>query len=151
MKVRRIHVTAQTPAGAAAIYGLLADGSSWPRWSPIESVSLEQPGDPRPEGVGAVRALGRGRIVGRDQILDLVPGRRFAYASRSGLPVRDYVGEVDLADDPGGGTTIHWRASFSPKVPGTGWLLERGITRFLDECAHGLAAYSAASSDADAA
>ena len=151
MKVRRIHVTAQTPAAAETIYPLLADGSSWPGWSPIESVELESPGDGRPDGVGAIRVLRRGRIVGRDQILELVPSRRFAYASRSGLPVRDYVGEVDLADDPGGGTTIHWRASFSPKVPGTGWLLQRGITRFLDQCANGLAAYSAATTDADAA
>ena len=148
MKRREINVTAVTPATAEVVYGLLADHTTWPAWSTIESVEIERPGDPPPEGVGAIRVNRRGRTTGRDEILELVPGRRFKYASLSGLPIRDYIGEVELSPASGGGTSIHWHSSFFPKTPGTGWVLERGIRKFLDECASGLAEYAAKSSDA---
>ena len=142
MGPRRIEVTKHSAAAPDAVFALLADGNTWPRWSPIESFELERPGDPPPEGVGAIRVFRRGRTTGRDQIVEIVPGRRFGYASLSGLPVRDYRAFVELAPD-GDGTTIRWQASFAPKVPGTGWLLERGLRRFLGECAAGVAAHAA--------
>ena len=67
----------------------------------------------------------------------------------SGLPFRDYVGEVDLESTQGGWTTILWHSSFVPKVFGTGWLVERGIRRFLEQCAHGLAEYARSTSAVD--
>ena len=58
--------------------------------------------------------------------------------------MRDYVGEVVLERSPGGGTTIDWHSSFSTtSPPGTGWLVERGIAKFLGQCARGLAAHAA--------
>ena len=141
MRRRHIDVSATTPAPAPAVYRLLADGSTWPRWSPMDSVELERPGDPPPEGVGAIRVNRRGRTTGRDRITELVPDRRLAYESLSGLPIREYTGVVEL-DEADGATTIRWRSSFFPKVPGTGWVLECGITRFLQQCADGLAAYA---------
>jgi len=56
--------------------------------------------------------------------------------------VRDYRARVELEPD-GDGTTIRWQASFAPKLAGTGWLLQRGLRRFLDQCAQGLAEHSA--------
>jgi Polyketide cyclase / dehydrase and lipid transport len=101
--VRRlgIKVTAESPATAEVGYALLADGASWPAWSPIDSVELETPGDPPPEGVGAIRVNRRGRTTGRDQIIELIPNRRIRYATLSGLPIR--MGEVDLQPAPGSG------------------------------------------------
>jgi len=145
---REVNVSAVTPARAEVVYELLADHSTWPAWSSIESVELERAGDPPPEGVGAIRVNKRGRVTGRDQILELTPGKRFKYAALSGLPVRDYIGEVDLSPAPGGGTAVNWHSSFSPKMPGTGWALQRGIRQFLDECVLGLAEYAAESSNA---
>jgi hypothetical protein len=139
---RHIEVTAHSHAARDVVFVLLADGTTWPRWSPIESFELERPGDPPPEGPGAIRIFRRGRTIGRDQIVEVVPGRRFGYASLSGLPVRDYRAHVDL-EPQANGTTIRWQASFLPVVPGTGWLLERGLRRFLDQCAQGLAEHSA--------
>ena len=141
MRRRHIDVTKHSTATPEAVFALLADGSTWPRWSPIEAFELEQPGDPPPEGVGAIRVFRRGRTTGRDQIVELVPGRRLGYVSLSGLPVRDYRANVDLESD-GDGTRIRWQASFAPKVPGTGWLLERSLRRFLCECAAGVAAHA---------
>ena len=150
MRRRRIEVSATSVASPGAVYALLTDGSTWPQWSPIESFELEQPGDGAPEGVGAIRVFRRGRTTGRDQVLELVPDRRLRYASLSGLPVRDYVGEVELEPVPGG-TLIRWHSSFVPAVRGTGWLVERGIRRFLAGCVRGLAEYAASHHDASAA
>jgi hypothetical protein len=149
VRLREIHVRRVVPARPEAVYQLLIDGPSWTRWSPIESVELEQKGDPPPEGVGAIRVLKMGRTTGRDQILELVPNRTFKYATLSGLPIRDYVGQVDL-ELVAGGTGIHWHSSFLPKVPGTGWVVQRGIARFLERCATGLAECAASSSDTSA-
>ena len=139
---RHIEVSKHSPARPDTVFALLVDGDTWPSWSPIESFELERAGDPPPEGVGAIRVFRRGRTTGRDQIVEIVPGRRFGYVSLAGLPVRDYRAHVDLEPDRDG-TTIRWQASFAPTVPGTGRLLERGLRRFLDQCAQGLADRSA--------
>jgi hypothetical protein len=139
---RHIEVTKHSAAAPDAVFALLVDGNSWPSWSQIEAFRLERAGDPPPEGVGAIRVFRRGRTTGRDQIVEIVPGRRFGYASLSGLPVREYRAHIDLEPD-GDGTRIRWQASFAPKVPGTGWLLERGLRRFLSDCAAGVAAHAA--------
>jgi hypothetical protein len=135
---RHIDVTAHSRATPDVVFSLLADGSSWPRWSPIESFELEREGDPSPEGQGAIRVFRRGRTTGRDQIVDVAPDRLFRYVSLSGVPVRDYQAEVEL-EIVAGGTEIRWHASFVSKMPGTGWLLERGLRRFLSQSAKGLA------------
>jgi hypothetical protein len=76
-----------------------------------------------------------------------VPERRFAYAHTSNLPIRDYRGEVDLRP-AGAGTEIRWASSFAPKVPGTGWLLRRGLDGFVAKLATGLAEHAARVADA---
>jgi hypothetical protein len=141
VKVRQIDVTAHSSANADAVFALLADGATWPNWAPIDSFGLERAGDPPPEGVGAIRVFKRGRVTGRDEIVEIVPGRRLGYVSISGLAIKDYRATVDLEEssDPNGGTTIRWQASFSPKIPGTGRILQRGIGRFLQQCADGAA------------
>ncbi|HWM19681.1 MAG TPA: SRPBCC family protein [Ilumatobacteraceae bacterium] len=137
MRLRQIDVNARTTASADAVFRLLADGSTWPNWAPIDSFELERSGDPPPEGVGAIRVFKRGRVTGRDEIVEIVPGRRLGYVSISGLAIKDYRATVDL-EDASDGTAINWRASFSPKIPGTGAILQRGIRRFLQQCADGL-------------
>jgi hypothetical protein len=142
---RRLHaqVEVHTPADAATVYALLRDGASWPIWSPIESFELERAGVGEPEGVGAIRIFRKGRVTGRDEVAELVPDRCFGYRHLSGLPVRDYRGDVDL-EPAQGGTRIRWHISFLPCWPGTGWLLRRGVARLISQCARGLAAHTAA-------
>jgi hypothetical protein len=138
MRRRHIEVAAHSRATADAIFALLTDGSTWPRWSPIDAFELEREGDPPPEGPGAIRVFHRGRTTGRDEIVDVAPDRHLGYVSLSGVPVRDYRADVELTLSVDG-TDIRWRATFLPKMPGTGWLLERELRRFLRQCAQGLA------------
>jgi uncharacterized protein YndB with AHSA1/START domain len=140
---QRIEHHATTTADPATVYALLRDGASWPSWSPIESFELERPGTDEPEGVGAVRLFRGGRVVGHDEIVELVPERRLVYAHTSNLPVRDYRGEVHL-EPAGEGTAIRWVSTFAPKIPGTGWLLRRGLDGFIAKMTTGLAEGAAA-------
>jgi len=140
--VQRIDVTARSAADAQTIYRLLADGRTWPTWSPIGSFT---PGDPAevPEKVGDIRLFRTGRTLSRERIVELVPGRRVSYELLAGLPLRGYRADVDLTPEAGG-TVIHWRSRFTAKVPGTGWLYRWALGRFIQRCADGLARHAAA-------
>ena len=56
----------------------------------------------------------------------------YSYVLLSGLPVKDYRGDVTL-EPVDGGTRITWRSTFQPKVPLTGWLWRRALHRFVGE------------------
>lgn len=143
MRRYQIDVTAPTEADPATVYALLRKGATWPDWSVIDSFELEREGTDEPEGVGAVRLLRNGRIVGHDEITGFTKDRSFSYAHTSSLPVRDYRGEVTLTPTETG-TTIHWRVSYVPRYIGTGWFLHRALTRFITQMTRGLAGYATA-------
>ena len=130
-----IEVTARSASSPDEVYERLADAATWASWSPMSNVVVESG-----TGVGEIRRLTRGRTVGRDETTELVPGKRFAYRSLGGLPVRDYEATVDLSPVDGGGTDITWRSAFEPTIPLTGALMRTGIARFLQQCADGVAA-----------
>lgn len=142
MGKHRIDVRVQTTAGRQAVYALLLDGASWPVWGPFDAFELERPGDDELAGVGAIRVFRAGRITSREQVVELVPDQRLGYELLSGLPLRDYRANVDL-DPVNGGTAIHWHSSFDPRWPGTGWLYQMTLVRFIQRCAEGLAAHAA--------
>jgi hypothetical protein len=145
-----IDVSSHSAASADAVYHLLADGSTWPTWSPIDSFTLDDPGqladsgDSQPEGLDAIRIFRTGRSTSRERVVERVPGRRLSYVLLAGLPLRGYRADVDLTPASGGGTDITWQSSFTAKVPGTGWLYRQALRRFIQRCADGLAAYAAA-------
>jgi hypothetical protein len=139
MALQVIDVTATTGADPASVYALLADGATWPEWSPLGSFELIAPGDGTPEGLGAVRLFTTGRHRSRERVVTCQPGLVFAYELEAGLPLRDYRAVVRLTSTPEG-TTINWHSTFRPKVPGTGWLYRRELGKFIGQTVEGLAA-----------
>ncbi len=135
--------TATTRAAPAAVYALLADGATWPQWSPIGSFDLIEPGDGSPEGVGAVRLFTTGRVKSREGVVERRPGEVFSYVLESGVAVRDYLAVVTLTPVDGGGTSIRWRSTFRPKVPGSGWIYRRQLGGFIGQTVARLAAAAA--------
>ena len=133
-----IDETVTTRADPAAVYALLADGSTWPEWSPLGSFALA-PGDGTPEGLGAVRLFTTGRHKSRERVVTCRRGEVFAYELEAGLPLRDYKAVITLMPQ-GGGTTINWRSTFGARVPGTGWLYRRELGKFIRKTVEGLAA-----------
>jgi hypothetical protein len=134
-----IEHSAASEAAPDAVYGLLADGSTWPSWSPLGSFELIEPGDGVPEGLGAVRLFTTGRHKSRERVVERRPGEAFSYVLEAGLPLRDYRAEVTLTP-AGGGTAIRWRSTFRAKVPGTGWLYRWQLGKFIGQTVDGLAA-----------
>jgi polyketide cyclase/dehydrase/lipid transport protein len=134
-----IDVTVTTGADPASVYALLADGATWPEWSPLGSFELLAPGDGTPEGLGAVRLFTTGRHKSRERVVTCQSGKVFAYELEAGLPLRDYRAVVRLTSTPEG-TAINWRSTFRPKVPGTGWLYRRELGKFIRRTVEGLAA-----------
>jgi hypothetical protein len=143
--MRTIDLSARTDADPATVYAVLLDGERWPEWTPIDAVALEPPagpGAPPAQGVGDVRVLRIGRFPSRQRVVALRPDARFEYAE-PGPAFREYRASVDLTPEPAGGTAIRWHAAFAPRVPGTGWLLERVTRRFLGQMLAGLTAHAA--------
>lgn len=148
MPVQVIEETARTTGDPQTVYELLADGSTWPSWSPLGSFELLAPGDGSPEGLGAVRLFTTGRHQSRERVVERRPGQSFAYVLEAGLAVRDYKAVITLTPDADGGTTINWRSTFTAKVPGTGGLYRRRLGAFIAQCVEGLAAAAEAQSTA---
>ena len=142
MVQRVIEHEVTSEASPAAVFALLADGSTWPRWSAIDSFELVEKGDGEPEGVGAVRIFRTGRVKSRERVVTAQPNEVFSYVLVSGLALADYRAVVTLRP-AGAGTSIQWRSTFRAKVPGSGWIYQRQLGRFIGQTAKDLAAAAA--------
>jgi hypothetical protein len=139
-----IEHTVTAEADPPAVFRLLADGSTWPEWSPIGSFQLLEQGDGSPEGVGAIRLFTTGRVKSRERVVERRPDEVFSYVLERGLAIRDYRAVITLCRSGGpGATTIHWRSTFRSKVPGTGGLYRRQLGKFIKETVDGLATAAA--------
>jgi len=124
--------TATVPASPSQVWDVLSDHEGMAHWGPGLSVSLRTPGTDERNGVGAVRVIdARGpapAIV--EEVTAFEPGRRLAYRALSGVPLRNYRGEVVLRA-VAGGTEIAYTVSADQRVPIVEQLVVRGIARAL--------------------
>ncbi len=134
--------SAWSAAPPGSVYDLLCSAATWPGWSPIGSFRLEREGAEGGESLGAIRAFKTGTVTSREEIVGLRPGRTFSYASLSGMPIRSHRADVEISERDGG-TAITWSEDFQAKLPGTGWLIEWFLRRFVQRCADGLAGHAA--------
>lgn len=139
MSVHRIDVHATSPASPEAVWALLADATTWPEWSDFEEATIEQPDADGGQGVGSRRRFKVGRTRSREEIVAFEPPRHVAYVLLSGLPVRDYRGDVVLTGTGNGGTDIHWHSEFRPRIPGTGAFVVKKLGAFIQTLADALA------------
>jgi hypothetical protein len=139
-----IEHTVTTTATPAAVFALLRDGSTWPSWSPLGSFELIEPGQGRPEGLGAVRLFTTGRHTSRERVVIVEPDTTFSYVLEAGLPLRDYQAVITLVPRGGGGTSVTWCSTFVAKRPGTGWIYRRALGSFIEKTVVGLAEAAAA-------
>lgn len=135
-------VSADSMASPAAIWALLADGTTWPTWSPIGSFHLEKEGADGGESLGAIRVFKTGTTKSREELLELTPGTRLRYSALSGMPFRNHEASVELTPNDTG-TTITWHEQWDAHRPGSGWLLKRFLSGFVQKCADGLASHAA--------
>lgn len=144
MSRQSFEAVAESAAPPDVVFALLADSTGWRRWAGplIRESTWDREGDPAPGGIGAVRKLGGYPIYSREEIVAYDPPHHLAYVMISGQPVRDYRADVLLRESPGG-TTITWRGSFVPVVPGTGPLMRRFLGAVVGGFTRRLADYAA--------
>ena len=138
MTQQEIDIRKTTEASPAAVWTLLDDSATWPAWTPIERFELVTPRGP--DGLGEVRTFKTGRVTVREEIIERVRARRLSYKLLDGLAVRHYRAEIDLTQRPdASGTEIRWHTTFKPKLPGSGWLYRRALTKATQQFVDGLA------------
>lgn len=114
----RYRVSRHVAASPARVWGVVSDHTGMPRWTPFHRAVLERPGQPHPNGVGAVRSL---HLIGpstREEVLDFEPPHRLRYRLLSGLPFRDYIGELTIEPE-GTGSRLSTDLRFRARIPGT--------------------------------
>jgi hypothetical protein len=126
-----ILATAQSNADPSRVFGLLKDGSTWPRWSMFKAFELERAGIPDPLGVGAIRVFVTRTTRAREQVVEIIPDRQLSYILLSGLPLRNYRADVLLNPGPAGGTLVRWSARFEVEKRWTAWFWEYLMQRVL--------------------
>jgi hypothetical protein len=141
--MQKYSVTAQSSADPSIVYGLLIDGRTWPSWMGVDSVEtqhkdpgMRSPNDP--DRVGDIRKIKTGKYVNHEEIVQLVPNRKFSYIILDGM-LQEYKGDVTLTTLAEGGTKIEWTGTFHMSIPGTGWLMKLYLTRFMQRAVGNLA------------
>jgi uncharacterized protein YndB with AHSA1/START domain len=120
--------TATVAAPAARVWAVLSDYEGMSDWAPGLKITLTRPGAPEPNGVGAQRRIqavpGMAPLV--EEIIAFEPDQRLSYRGVSGIPFRNYVGEVALRP-AGSGTEISYTISADNRLPGVATMLAHGL------------------------
>jgi len=133
---KEIEVRQVVPAPPPVVFASLLDRSRWPAWSGHDAFEPVRPGAAGPYDVGSIGLLQSGRRVMREQIIEVVPGRRIGYTLLAGLPLRGYRADFDLTP-AGEGTEVRWHSSFDAP-PGLGWIYVAALRRFTRRLLDGL-------------
>jgi Polyketide cyclase / dehydrase and lipid transport len=130
-------LTRTTSAPIEAVFDRLTDHANYKNVSPLRISELVRLGEPEPNGVGAIRRMGLVGPTQTEEVTVFERPTRFDYQLRSGLPVRDHTGTVELAET-GAGTHITYSVRSTPSlpIPGLGFVLgvvlKQGISGLLD-------------------
>lgn len=118
--VRRVDV------GPITAWNVISGHERMSEWTPARAVVLENPGRPDPCGVGAVRALHMWGPTIRERITAFEPPTKLEYELVSGLPFRDYTGQITV-EPCDNGSVISTTISFRTVIPGTQLLVALAI------------------------
>lgn len=117
----RYELVGHSGAPRDTVWRLVAEVEQWQRWSMLTRTFLLRPGQPDPNGVGALRRLAVGRFGSTEEVVAFEAPHHLGYEARKGMPARRYRADVVLEEE-GTGTRIVWTGSVDPLVPGTGRL-----------------------------
>ena len=124
--------TATIKRPLAEAWAVLADHEGMSAWGPGIKVTLSTEGSPDRNGVGAVRRISTPgptpTIV--EEITAFEPTRYLAYRALSGVPLRDYRGEVELTDQDGQ-TFVQYTVHADSRLPLVEKAMVKGIAKGL--------------------
>jgi hypothetical protein len=76
---------ARSRATPAAVFSLLKNSDTWPRWSLFNSSEVERAGNGDHFGVGAIRTFSTRVSKTTEQVAELIPDQKLSYVLLSGL------------------------------------------------------------------
>jgi len=131
-------------ADAETAFDLLRDATTWKRWAgpPITFSGWRDDFPADDSVVGRVRLVGTARFKTAEQITDDERPVLHGYRILAKWPVKDYRARVVLTPGPEGLLTVTWSGEFTERIPGTGILWRRYLTRFLGGLAKRLIAHA---------
>ena len=152
-------VVSRTSAPVDRVWPLLGEAERWKEWSFLDRSDLERPGDPAPDGIGAVRHFTRFGVGSREEVVLWDPPHHLGYIILKGFPVRRYRADITLTPvgsgpangsgavigsgtADGSGTVIRWGASFDTLIPGSGHLMVAVLKTVIGRFARGVACYA---------
>jgi uncharacterized protein YndB with AHSA1/START domain len=148
--VHEIVIQQRFAAAPARVFELVTDHVGFGRWVGAD-IRLEHPGEPPPNGLGAVRVIHVRGLAIREEVIRFEAPHAMDYRVIGGAPFRDHLGEVRVEPD-NGGARLDYRIRFAwPWFAGgalVGALLARQLER---EIAGGLARMAASLGQAGAA
>lgn len=120
--------TATVAAPASRVWAVLADHEGMANWAPGLKVTLVQHGDFERNGAGARRSIKPAPLLPPivEEITAFEPEQRLGYRGVSGIPFRNYAGEVALRP-AGGGTEIRYTIRADNRLPGVAQALAHGL------------------------
>ena len=120
--------TATVAATPAQVWAVLSDHEGMSTWGPGVKVSLTRHGDFERNGAGAQRTIRTAPLVPPmvEEVVDFEPDKRLSYRGVSGVPFRNYLGEVQLRP-AGSGTEISYTVSADNPLPGVASALAHGL------------------------
>jgi uncharacterized protein YndB with AHSA1/START domain len=132
-----MRVERRLDAPPEGVFEIVTDHARYDRFDGIRRSELVRPGDPAPNGVGAVRWIWLGPLRFEEEITGFEPPRLLEYMIRDvkTLPFRHAGGSIRLEPD-GGGSRAVWTSSFEIPIPLVGRAMDR---IFMRELARGFA------------
>ncbi|MDQ3933721.1 MAG: SRPBCC family protein [Actinomycetota bacterium] len=130
---RSIRVERRLDASPEAVFEIVTDHARYDRFDGIRRSELVEPGDPDPNGLGAVRRVWLGPLRFEEEITAFEPPRRLDYLIRDvrTLPFRHEGGSIRLEPD-GTGANAVWTSSFEIPIPVIGAAMDRIFKRQLE-------------------
>ncbi len=126
-------------APVSRVWDKYTDHAGWTEWAGAGRVRLAREGKEQRDGVGCLRVIENPGVAVREEITEFEPHRRMRYRLLDDPGIRDHEGEVTFDDLGGHRTRVVWRCSFEPKIPGSGWLLHKGVSFFFSRVLRRLA------------
>lgn len=131
---RAIRVERRLDAPPDAVFAILTDHARYDRFDGVRRSQLVEPGQPAPNGLGAVRWIWLGPLRFEEEVTAFDPPHRFDYRIREvkTLPFRHAGGSIELTPDDAG-THAVWRSEFEIPIPLVGPALDRVFAARLEQ------------------
>jgi uncharacterized protein YndB with AHSA1/START domain len=139
--MRSVQVTRTIPGPPEPIFDLLADHANYDRFRAINGSELLREGDPKPNGVGALRRIKVRPLTFDEEVTAYERPARLDYLIvKLNVPFQHHGGSIELTPEDGA-TRVDWRSSFTVPTPLLGrieepvWapVLARGFRRVLED------------------